>query len=41
MSLELDTPVYVMSHKQYGVVRKVIRTASAVGEADTITTTEH
>jgi hypothetical protein len=25
LNLEIDTPVYVMSHKQYGVIRKVIR----------------
>jgi len=30
--LEIDTPVYVNSHKQYGVIRKVIRGALGEGE---------
>ena len=25
MNLEVDTPVYVMSHKQYGVIRKIVK----------------
>lgn len=36
LSLEIDTPVYVMSLKQYGVIRKVIKAqqAQVVGEGE-------
>lgn len=32
MNLEIDTPVYVQSLGQYGVIRKVIRGAVAEGD---------
>ena len=28
MNLEIDTPVYVMSLKEYGVIRKILRGAA-------------
>jgi hypothetical protein len=31
-ALELDTPVYVTTHKQYGVIRKIVKPASQQNE---------
>jgi hypothetical protein len=28
LNLEIDTPIYVTTHKQYGVIRKLIKQAS-------------
>ncbi len=34
LNLEIDTPVYVNQHKQYGVIRKVIRAAAIESEGE-------
>jgi hypothetical protein len=33
LNLEIDTPVFVNSHKQYGVIRKVIKTGQVTGSS--------
>ena len=32
LNIEIDTPVFVMSHKQYGVIRKVLKTQQPADE---------
>ena len=34
LNIEIDTPVFVMSHKQYGVIRKIAKTQVPDDQAD-------